>query len=123
MSKKIKVGVIGVGNCFSGLIQGIAFYKRNPDKEVIGLMHKNIGGYSIYDIEFVSAFDVAKRKVGKLLHKAVYEKPNKVNWLKLNKSKVIVKEAPTLDGIGMHVKELIEPLENENKIDEPFELV
>lgn len=113
--KRIRVGIIGVGNCFSGLIQGIEFYRKHPKKEVIGLMHQNIGGYSIYDIEFVSAFDVAKNKVGKELHIAVYKEPNKVNWIKLPKSKVIVTEAPALDGIGLFVENLIDPIDNAHR--------
>ncbi len=115
---KIRVGIIGIGNCFSGLIQGIEFYRKNPKKEVIGLMHQKIGGYEIYDIEVVTAFDVAKNKVGKPLHQAIYEKPNKVNWIKLPKNKTIVSEAPALDGIGIYVQNLIKPLDNAHRSDE-----
>lgn len=117
-SKTIRAGVIGVGNCFAGLVQGIEFYHRNPKKEVIGLMHAKIGGYNIYDIDFVSAFDVARNKVGKPLNLAVYKKPNKVNWLKLAKTKVIVREAPTLDGVGLFVANLIDPIDNAHRVDE-----
>ncbi len=116
--KKIKAGVIGVGNCFSGLIQGIHFYKKNPQKEVIGLMHPNIGDYQIYDIDFVSAFDIAKNKVNQPLHQAVYKKPNKVNWIKLPKTKTIVHEAPALDGVGLFVKKIINPINNSHRVDE-----
>lgn len=115
---KINVGVIGVGNCFAGLVQGIEFYKRNPDKEVIGLMHKLIGGYSIFDINFVSAFDVAQNKVGIKLNQAVYEPPNKVNWLQLNNSDVIINESPALDGIGFYVQNLINPINNTARANE-----
>lgn len=114
----IKVGVVGVGNCFAGLIQGIQFYKEHPDKEVIGLMHQQIGGYTIHDIEFVSAFDVAENKVGKPLHEAVYASPNKVHWVELTPSQVIVKESPQLDGIGMYVEKLVNPLDNDARIDQ-----
>jgi myo-inositol-1-phosphate synthase len=115
---KIKVGVIGIGNCFSGLIQGIEFYHRNPTKEVIGLMHQKIGGYSIYDIDFVSAFDVAKNKVGKKISEAIYQSPNKVKWLESIVNDVVVQEAPALDGIGLYVQNLIDPIDNSNRVDE-----
>ena len=104
MRKKIKVGVIGVGNCFAGLIQGIEYYKRNKGKRVIGLMHKKIGPYNFEDIEFSSAFDVGKNKVGKRLDQAVYASPNMVNWVRLPKLRTIVREAPISDGIGIYVE-------------------
>lgn len=117
-TNKIRVGVVGVGNCFAGLIQGIEFYRKNPQKEVIGLMHKKIGGYQIYDVDFVSAFDVAKNKIGRPLHRAVFKKPNKVDWIKLPQNKTVVREAPTLDGIGLFVENLIDPVDNVHRTDE-----
>ena len=69
--KKISVGVIGVGNCFSGLVQGVEYYKRNRNDST-GLIHEKIGSYKVEDIEFVSAFDVGKGKVGKLLSEAAW---------------------------------------------------
>ena len=66
---KIGIGVIGVGNCFAGLVQGIEYYRHNPDKMIIGIMNKIIGGYSIFDINFTSAFDVAENKTGKALNR------------------------------------------------------
>ena len=62
--KKIKIGIIGVGNCASSLIQGLQYYK-NKDEKSVGLMHWSIGGYTPDDIEVVCAFDVDERKVGK----------------------------------------------------------
>lgn len=112
MAKKIKVGVIGVGNCFAGLIQGIEYYKKNRGKKVVGLMHKKIGPYNFDDIEFVSAFDVGENKVGERLDKAVYAYPNMVNWIKLPKLKTIVREAPILDGVGIYVANKIKPIKN-----------
>lgn len=112
MSKKIKVGIIGVGNCFAGLIQGIEYYKKHRSKTPVGLMHAKIGPYAFDDIEFVSAFDVGANKIGKNLDKAVFAFPNLVKWLKLPKSKVIVKESPILDGIGIYVENKIKPLKN-----------
>src|SRR3989339_1703878 len=103
MSKKIRVGIIGVGNCFAGLAQGIEFYKKNHKKQIIGLMHPKIGPYNFSDIEFVSAFDVGANKIGQILDKAVYAAPNLVNWIKLVPSKTKVGEGPVLDGIGIYV--------------------
>ena len=112
MAKKIKVGIIGVGNCFAGLIQGIEYYKRRKNKKIIGLMHKKIGPYDFDDIEFSSAFDVGRNKVGERLDRAVYVSPNLVNWLKLPKMKTIVREAPILDGVGIFVENKINPIKN-----------
>lgn len=117
MAKKIRVGIIGVGNCFSGLIQGIEYYKKNRTKEPIGLMHPRIGAYSFEDIEFVSAFDVGANKIGQTLDKAVFASPNLVKWTKLPKSKVIVRESPVLDGVGFYVENKIKPLAKPTPID------
>lgn len=104
-NKKIKVGIIGVGNCFSGLIQGIEYYNKNPKNKIIGLMNELVGPYSLHDISFVSAFDVDVNKVGKALDKACMSLPNLVKWTKLPKIPVIVHKAPALDGVGIYVKE------------------
>ncbi|HUW72124.1 MAG TPA: inositol-3-phosphate synthase [Candidatus Humimicrobiaceae bacterium] len=112
MRKKIKVGVIGVGNCFAGLIQGIEYYRQNKGKKIIGLMHEKIGPYNLDDIEFSSAFDVGENKAGKRLDKAVYASPNMVKWLKLPKINTIVREAPALDGIGIYVVNKVNPIKN-----------
>lgn len=117
MAKKTKVGIIGVGNCFAGLVQGIEYYKKHRSKEPIGLMHLKIGSYGIFDLDFVSAFDVGKNKIGKTLDQAVFSKPNLVNWIKLPKSKTVVKEAPILDGIGIFVKNKIRPLKNPSPVE------
>ncbi len=112
MSSRIKVGIIGVGNCFAGLIQGIEYYKKHRNKKPVGLMHQKIGPYSFDDVEFVSAFDVGANKIGQPLHKAVFAYPNLVKWTELSKSSVIVKESPVLDGIGIYVENRIKPLKN-----------
>jgi len=117
MVKKIKVGIIGVGNCFAGLIQGIEYYKRHPQNKIIGLMHQKLGIYNFDDIEFSSAFDVGKNKVGENLDKAVFANPNMVNWVKLPKMKTIVREAPILDGIGIYVANKINPIKNPSPIE------
>jgi myo-inositol-1-phosphate synthase len=108
---KIRVGVIGVGNCFAGLVQGIEFYKKHKTERV-GLMHDVLGGYGIEDIEFTSAFDVAVEKVGKPLSDAIYADPNYVKWTDSVSTcgKTVVKESPILDGVGIYVASMIKPL-------------
>jgi myo-inositol-1-phosphate synthase len=110
MAGKIKVAIAGIGNCASSLIQGVEFYKDvgAGDKLVPGLMHNVLGGYKISDIEFVAAFDVDKRKVGKPLNKAIYEKPNNTYQIVEKVPKwgdVIVQKGPVLDGIAPHMLE------------------
>ena len=74
---KIRVAIVGVGNCASSLVQGRYYYENaNDDDFVPGLMHVNLGGYHVRDIEFVAAFDIDKNKVGKDLAEAIYTKPN-----------------------------------------------
>jgi len=110
MSKKIKVGIIGVGNCSSSLVQGVEYYKNAAEDEFVpGLMHVNLGGYHIKDIEFVAAFDIDKNKVGKDLSKAIFTKPN--NTLKFSDVPnfgVEVQRGMTHDGLGKYLSEIIE---------------
>src|SRR5215472_7724295 len=74
---KIRVAIIGVGNCASSLVQGVEFYRNTGDEEHIpGLMHTNLGGYRISDIEFTAAFDVNVTKVGRDLSEAIFAEPN-----------------------------------------------
>src|SRR5258708_35196650 len=75
--RKVRVAIVGVGNCASSLIQGVQYYKnaRETDK-VPGLMHVNLGGYHILDIEFVAAFDIDKEKVGRDLSQAIFRGQN-----------------------------------------------
>jgi myo-inositol-1-phosphate synthase len=107
---KIKCAVVGVGNCFAGLVQGVEWYKQNPHKEIIGVMHPVMAGYSIHDLDWVAGFDVDSAKVGKSLSEAVYAEPNKVKWTdKISTMQdVIVKQSPKLDGVGMYVEKIIE---------------
>ncbi len=74
--EKIRVAIIGVGNCASSLIQGIEYYRHRDSKDAIGLMHWEIGGYAPYDIEIVAAFDTDKRKVGLDVSEAIFSPPN-----------------------------------------------
>ena len=115
MSKaKIKIAIVGVGNCASSLVQGLTYYKNlKSDKKVIGLMHTVLGGYKISDIEVVAAFDVNKTKVGKDLSEAIYAKPNNTFvFAKVKKTGVTVKNVLVLDGIGEYLKDVVEISKN-----------
>jgi len=115
MAKKIKVAVVGVGNCFAGLYQGLEYYKQNGLDQTAGLMHPVLGGYKPEDIEFVAAFDVDVKKVNKNLLDATYTWPNEVNWIeksKMPKTDVIVRESPVLDGLGIYILQRVQPIKN-----------
>ncbi len=116
---KIRCAVVGVGNCFAGLVQGIEYYKLNPKEKVVGIMHEQLGGYTIQDIEFVAAFDVDSKKVNMPLNKAVYAEPNKVKWVPSlsTMGNVVVKQSPQLDGVGTYVEKVVTPV-GERPIDE-----
>ena len=108
--KKIKIAIIGVGNCASSLIQGIYYYKDKNPKDAIGLMNWDIGGYKPYDVEVVAAVDIDKRKVGKNVGEAIFAKPNctTVFYKDTPKMGVNVVMGKVLDGIGQHMKEFPE---------------
>ncbi len=108
---KIRVGVVGVGNCFAGLAQGIEIYKQKNIQK-LGLMHEKIGGYSTEDLEFVSSFDVGENKVGRPLNEAIFSDPNYVDWVDSvsNCTTRKVKESPILDGVGVYVASMIKPI-------------
>ena len=113
MADRIKVALVGIGNCFSGLIQGIEYYRRNPSQKVTGIIHDKLAGYDIHDIDFVCGFDVGENKVGRLLNDAIYESPNMVNWIprdELPKNDAKVYESPILDGVGLWVENRIKPI-------------
>jgi myo-inositol-1-phosphate synthase len=107
---KVRVAIIGVGNCASSLVQGVQYYKDAEDRDVIpGLMHANLAGYRISDIEFVAAFDIDKNKVGKDLSEAVFTKPNNTyKFSKLPKMDVQVQRGMTHDGLGKYLSQIIE---------------
>ena len=121
MVEKIKVSLVGLGNCFSGLIQGIEYYRQNPSQHVIGIIHEKLRDYSIYDIEFVAGFDVGDNKVGKPVNEAIYELPNMVDWIPkdgMPKTNSKVYESPALDGIGIWVQNKVKPIESGKTQDE-----
>ncbi len=105
--EKIRIAVLGVGNCASSLIQGLFFYR---DPETTGLMHSSLGGYRISDIVPVAAFDVDKRKVGKDLSEAIFSKPNNTTVFckDIPKLDVVVKKFPVMDGISPHMQDYSE---------------
>ncbi len=108
---KVRVGVIGVGNCASSFVQGVEYYKNADKSEFIpGLMHVDLGGYHISDIEFSAAIDIDKNKVGKDLSKAIFTKPNNTyKFSKVPNIGVKVVRGMTHDGLGKYLKQVIEP--------------
>jgi myo-inositol-1-phosphate synthase len=107
---KIKVAIVGVGNCASALVQGINYYSNENNKNIAGLIEYNLGGLKPNDIEFVSAFDVDKNKVGKDLSEAIFSLPNNTEKI-INVPNLDVKVAkgPILDGIGKYVSKTVKP--------------
>ncbi|HEX8762846.1 MAG TPA: inositol-3-phosphate synthase [Candidatus Saccharimonadales bacterium] len=107
--KKIRVAIIGVGNCASSLIQGIHYYRNARDDEFVpGVMHVNFGGYHINDIEVVAAFDVNSNKVGKDVAEAIYAEPNNTAvFAQVPKLGVTVARGPVLDGVNKYTAELV----------------
>ena len=107
---KINVAIIGVGNCASSLVQGVHYYRNAKEDEFVpGLMHVNLGGYHIRDINFVAAFDIDKNKVSKDLSEAIYTKPNNtIKFCDVPTSGVIVNRGMTLDGLGKYLSQVIE---------------
>jgi myo-inositol-1-phosphate synthase len=104
---KISAAIIGVGNSASALIQGVEYYKNAKENTTVpGLMHVNFGGYHIKDVEFVAAFDVNKKKIGKDLAEAIFTAPNCcAKFAKVPPLGVRVSPAPILDGVAEHMKE------------------
>jgi len=116
MVDKIRVALVGLGNCFSGLIQGIEYYRKNSSQEVIGIIHEKLRDYSINDIEFVAGFDVGENKIGKPVNEAIYESPNMVDWIDKNdmpKTDGMVYESPALDGVGIWVENKVKPIQSD----------
>jgi myo-inositol-1-phosphate synthase len=102
----IKVAIAGVGNCASALIQGLQYYSKKGPEE--GLTYWEVGGYTPRDIEFVAAFDVNSKKVGKDLSEAIFLAPNNtVKIADIPKMDVRVRKGPVLDGIGRYLKDVV----------------
>ena len=116
----IKVAIAGVGNCASALVQGVHYYRDAKETDVIpGLMHVRFGKYHINDVKFVAAFDVNREKIGKDLSEAIFAPPNScAKFVKsLPKLEAKVYAAPSLDGVGAHMKEPFRADSEEEPVD------
>ncbi len=107
---KIRVGIIGVGNCASSFVQGVEYYKNAKDTDFVpGLMHVNLGGYHISDIEFSAAIDIDKNKVGKDIAEAIFTRPNNTyKFSSVPNTGVKVQRGMTHDGLGYYLSQIIE---------------
>ncbi len=107
VQKDIKVAIAGVGNCASALVQGAEYYSNRRNAPLDGVMRQSIGGYTCSDIEFVAAFDIDLRKVGRPLEEAIFAKPNctRVFQSSLPVSNVVVQAGPVFDGVAPHMAE------------------
>ena len=106
---KVRVAIVGVGNCASSFVQGVHYYRDAAEKTFVpGLMHVNLGGYHVNDIEFVAAFDVDKKKVGLDLSDAIFAGPNNtVKFTDVPKMGVKVQRGMTHDGIGKYLADIV----------------
>jgi myo-inositol-1-phosphate synthase len=107
--KRVRVALVGVGNCANSLLQGVEYYKDAPDDQFVpGLMHVNLGGYHVRDIEFTAAFDVTTDKVGKDLSEAIWAHPNDtIKFADVRKTGVKVERGMTHDGLGKYVSQVV----------------
>ncbi len=107
---KVRVAIIGVGNCASSFVQGVEYYKKAKEKDFVpGLMHVNLGGYHISDIEFSAAFDIDKNKVGKDLSEAIFTRPNNTyKFASVARSGIPVHRGMTHDGLGEYLSKIIQ---------------
>jgi len=107
--KKVRVAIIGVGNCASSFVQGVFYYQKAKEKQFVpGLMHVNLGGYHIRDIELSAAFDINKEKVGKDLSETIFTKPNNTTrFAKVPHLGITVQRGMTHDGLGYYLKKII----------------
>ena len=107
---KVRIAIVGVGNCASSLVQGVEFYKNvKGDERVPGLMHPVLGSYHVHDIEFTAAFDVNGTKVGRPLAEAIFAKPNNTQrFAVVPATEAKVFRGPTFDGLGKYLSRSIE---------------
>ena len=106
---KVKVAIVGVGNCASSLVQGVYYYRKAKENQFVpGLMHVNLGGYHVGDIEFVAAFDIDQTKVDKDLAEAIYAPPNNtLKFCQVPEIGVKVSRGMTHDGLGKYLSQII----------------
>jgi myo-inositol-1-phosphate synthase len=107
--EKIRVAIVGVGNCASALVQGLEFYRNAPAGELVsGLMHVQLGPYHVSDVEVVVAFDVDGKKVGRDVSEAIFSEPNNtIRFADVPPLGVDVLRGPTLDGLGQYYREVV----------------
>src|SRR2546423_2788081 len=108
--RKIRVAIVGVGNCASSLVQGVYYYRNaKPGDRIPGIMHVDLGGYHLRDVEFVAAFDVDRNKVGKDLADAIYAAPNNTyRFADVPRTGVKVSRGMTHDGIGKYLSQVVQ---------------
>ena len=107
---KVRIAIVGVGNCASSLVQGLQYYEdADPSEKVPGLMHVELGGYHVRDVEVVAAFDVDAKKVGTDVAEAIFTEPN--NTIRFAGDVpplgITVSRGRTLDGLGTFYREVI----------------
>jgi myo-inositol-1-phosphate synthase len=109
-SRKVRVGIVGVGNCASSFVQGLSYYKDAKGNEPVpGLMNVELGGYYISDVEVSAAFDVNASKVGRDVSEAIFAEPNNTQrFSTVPQSGIVVNRGRTLDGLGKYLRETIE---------------
>jgi myo-inositol-1-phosphate synthase len=108
--ERVRVAIVGVGNCANALLQGVEYYKdADPEQLVPGLMHVDLGGYHVRDVEFTAAFDVTTTKVGKDLAAAIWAHPNDtIKFADVPKTGIKVARGMTHDGIGKYLSEVVD---------------
>jgi myo-inositol-1-phosphate synthase len=112
-SKKVRVGIVGVGNCASSFVQGLSYYGNGHANEPIpGLMNSEIGGYRVSDVEISAAFDISACKVGRDVAEAIHSSPNNTaRFADVKPTGVTVQRGPTLDGLGQYLRDDIREAE------------
>src|SRR6476620_9422560 len=107
--EKVRVAIVGVGNCASSFVQGVTYYQdADPTEQVPGLMHVALGGYHVRDIEFVADFDIDSEKVGKDLSEAIWSGQNDtIKFADVQELGVKVHRGMTHDGLGKYLKQKI----------------
>jgi myo-inositol-1-phosphate synthase len=109
LDDRVRVALVGVGNCANSLLQGVEYYKDAPDDQFVpGLMHVNLGGYHVSDIEFTAAFDVTTDKVGKDLADAIWAHPNDtIKFADVPQTGIKVSRGMTHDGLGKYISQVV----------------
>jgi myo-inositol-1-phosphate synthase len=110
LEDRVRVAIIGVGNCANALLQGVEYYKDAPEDQFVpGLMHVDLGGYHVRDVEFTAAFDVTTEKVGKDLAEAIWAHPNDtIKFADVSQTGITVSRGMTHDGLGRYISQVVE---------------